>query len=149
MLADSRASERPPLGRASQSVPALTLPSKQCTTSIPRNPSVPGDVHGRIRATMTWDPRAFRASEVESCDKKLGCRRCVSTVRGYMYAVMCLLTRVVCVPLSRPSTKRASRTAQETGSQSQHATTGPVAKHKGSAAVISAAHSYFVDLPMS
>lgn len=73
LLADSRAS-RPPLSRASQSVPALTLPSKNgpahkcqgAPLSIPRNPSVPGDVHmaGFARpVTTTYGPASEPATK--------------------------------------------------------------------------------------
>lgn len=51
-----RASERPPLSRAKPERAGPNLAIKKvlgAPLSIPRNPSVPGDVHGRIRATTT------------------------------------------------------------------------------------------------
>jgi hypothetical protein len=90
-----RASERPPLSRAKPERAGPNLAIKKvlgAPLSIPRNPSVPGDVHGRIRATttVTYKPSSKQAN----LRRKAGVQDggfYRFTVRGYMYAVMCLL----------------------------------------------------------
>jgi len=63
-------------------VPALTLPSK---TSPQRTTYSPKPVRSGRRAWQDSRDHDLSASEAQSCDENLGCRRCVSTVRGYMY----------------------------------------------------------------
>ena len=122
LLADSRqpaAAVEPSVPeRAGPNLAIRTTRSHKCTTSIPRNPSVPGDVHGRIRATTTWPSK-------RSCDEKLGCRS-FSTVRGYIVhgdvlTVVVSKGRMCVVPTPNSERKeQVSRLAsQETGLQSQ------------------------------
>lgn len=150
LLADSRQ----PAAAVEPSVPERAGPnlairrSHKCTTSIPRNPSVPGDVHGRIRATTTWPSK-------RSCDEKLGCRS-FSTVRGYIVHGDVLTVAVSkgrrCV-VSTPTSNETSRShvsrLRKLDCRVSNATTSPVARRKGSAAIISVARLYFVNLPMS
>lgn len=72
-------------------MPALTLRAKRCTTSIPRNPSVPGDVHGRIRATTTVINALQQANLRREAGVQDGCFYRF-TVRGYVYACGHVLT---------------------------------------------------------
>ena len=87
------ASERPPLSRASQRRAGPNLARKTTTFYSPKPVRSGRRAYGRIRATTTWDPKTLHpAASERSCDEKLGYRSCLfSTVRGYMYAVMCLL----------------------------------------------------------
>lgn len=152
LLADSRqpaAAVEPSVPeRAGPNLAIRTTRSHKCTTSIPRNPSVPGDVHGRIRATTTWPSK-------RSCDEKLGCRS-FSTVRGYIVhgdvlTVVVSKGRMCVVPTPTSIEKSKSHVSRlrKLDCRVSNATNSPVARHKGSAAVISVARLYFVDLPMS
>lgn len=84
--------------------------------------------------------QALLASEAATKSWGAGVAGCVSTVRGYIDAVMCLqLWPKTGVRPTPPARKGQVSRLRKLDLRSQHATTSPVARHKGSATVISVA----------